>query len=243
MSGSLVEMVRAARSATFVDEDGDEYVLEFLPPLSAGEIDAFAASLPCPLPQDLRRLLAETRGFEGGVLERVDLTGQSIPFRQEVLFPHGVPLASDGFGNYWVVDLVEGSTTWGPIYFVRHDPPVLLYQSDSLAEFLQEVFRACESLEGSLLDEVHEDRLYNVWKTNPGVMSYAQCQESADAEIQKFIRGLDASWSVIDLRNASPGMGFCWGRYGPRTELKRHGKLPLFAYRRRRGFFRRLFGR
>jgi hypothetical protein len=27
-------------------------------------------------------------------------------------------------------------------------------------------------------------------------------------------------------------MGFSWGRYGPRTELRRHGHELLFAYRR-----------
>jgi hypothetical protein len=28
----------------------------------------------------------------------------------------------------------------------------------------------------------------------------------------------------------APGMGFSWGRYGPRTQIRPHGDLPILAY-------------
>ena len=45
-------------------------------------------------------------------------------------------------------------------------------------------------------------------------------------------------------RDAAPGDGFSWGRFGPRTEVRRHGHTRLFAMappekRQRRGLFRR----
>ena len=40
-------------------------------------------------------------------------------------------------------------------------------------------------------------------------------------------------------------MGFSWGRYGPPTDVRRHGFLRLFAYappERKPGLVRRIFG-
>ena len=57
---------------------------------------------------------------------------------------------------------------------------------------------------------------------------------------------LGPGWIVVDLREAVPGLGIAWGRYGPRTELCRHGDLQLFAYRepaKRGGLFSRRRGR
>jgi cell wall assembly regulator SMI1 len=242
MAMSLVDIIKTAQSASLLDENGDNIQLERLPPASVEEIEAFAALLPCPLPDDVHELLAYTRGFEDVFVDRVDFTGESMLFGQEEIFPHGVPIASDGCGNFWVVDLTEESTRFGPVYFACHDAPIILYQSDSLADFLIELFRAGSAPHQSLIDDVHEDRLYDVWRKNPGVLSYADCSASSDLVIQEFVQKLDPTWSIIDLRDASPGMGFSWGRYGPNTELKRHNMLPIFAYRRPKGWLQRLFG-
>src|SRR5262245_4450235 len=121
-----VEIIRQAQAASLVDEDGDAVVLELQPPLSAAQVEAFAATLPCPLPADVRALLAFCQGFDGP-LDVVDFTGEQCSFEQKEIFPHGVPIAADGFGNFWVVDLQPSSRHWGPIYFACHDAPVVLY--------------------------------------------------------------------------------------------------------------------
>jgi len=241
MPASLVDIIKTAQASSLIDEDGDEIALELMSPLSTEEIDDFAATLPCPLPDEVRQLLSYTRGFEAVVADIVDFTGESCLFGQEELFPNGIPIAADGFGNFWVVDLSERSNAFGPVYFACHDAPVILYQCDSLDEFLTELFRACTPPHKSLIDDVHEDRLHNVWRTNPGVLSRSECLTSSDSELEAFARTLDSSWSIVDLRAVTPGMGFSWGRYGPNTQLKRHGLLPIFAYTRPNGFLRRLF--
>jgi hypothetical protein len=120
---------------------------------------------------------------------------------------------------------------------------VILYQSDSLEEFLTELFRMYAPPHQSLIDEVHEDRLARVWQTNPGVLSYEQCLRSGDPVLSAFSREIDESFQVIDLRGAKPGDGFSWGRYGPNTKIKRFGTHAVFAYQKPKSFVSRLLGR
>jgi hypothetical protein len=95
----------------------------------------------------------------------------------------------------------------------------------------------------SLVDDVHEDRIAHVWQTNPGVLSYEECLQSSDPILSAFVRELDDSFQIIDLRRAKPGDGFSWGRYGSRTLLKHFGTHAVFAYQKRKSLVSRLFGR
>ena len=70
------------------------------------------------------------------------------------MFSYGLPIAADGYGYFWVVDLHSDTTTSGPIYFACHDAPVILYQTDSLEQFLSELFRMFEPPHQSLIDEM-----------------------------------------------------------------------------------------
>lgn len=82
----------------------------------------------------------------------------------------------------------------------------------------------------SLVDDVHEDRLFNVWGKNPGVLDRATALASGDETLRSFAAALDEPFSFVDLRAAPVGMGFSWGRHGPRTQVRRHGHELLFAY-------------
>jgi hypothetical protein len=55
-------------------------------------------------------------------------------------------------------------------------------------------------------------------------------------------RELGDSFQIIDLRLAKPGDGFSWGRYGPRTQIKRFGTHAVFAYEKPKSVISRLFG-
>ena len=237
-----LEIVRRAQDETLIDEDGHVVALELLPGLSRAELREFADRVPCPVPAEISELLGECRGIEG-TIEQVDFTGRELMFELGPAFPSGLPIATDGFGNFWVVDLHPHSTRWGPIYFVCHDAPVVLYQADSLEQFLRELFRMFEPPHQSLIEDVHEDRLARVWRTNPDVLSYDQCLRSEDPVLSTFARELDERFQVIDLRRARPGDGFSWGRYGPRTRIERFGTLAVFAYQKPEGIIARLLGR
>lgn len=236
------EIIQRAQATTLVDEDGEAIALQLLPPLSAAQIDAFAAKLPCPLPDDIRRLLAFCRGFTGTV-DIVDFTGEQCSFEQEEIFPHGLPIAGDGYGNFWVVDLLPSSGTWGPIYFACHDAPVILYQSTSLESFLSDLFKFSQPPHQSVIDDVHEDRLFDVWRKNPGVQSYEDVVKSTDPSLRAFAASLDPIFEFVDLRDAAVGFGFSWGRYGPKTVIRRAGELPIFAVQKRPSLWDRLRGK
>jgi hypothetical protein len=95
----------------------------------------------------------------------------------------------------------------------------------------------------SAVDDVHEDRLFNVWRDNPGTLEHSAALAS-DEHLSAFAAELDDRFTFVDLRSPSIGMGFSWGRYGPRTDVRRHGHERLFAYAppdKRPGLLRRLF--
>jgi len=202
-----LEIIRQAQADTLLDEDGSLVTLELLPGLSDAELQDFADRAPCRVPPEITELLGACSGL-CGTLEQVEFTGRDLMFAFEVVFPYGLPIAADGYGNFWVVDLLPSTTTWGPIYFACHDAPVILYQADSLEQFLIELFRMFEPPQRSLIHDVHEDRLACVWRTNPGVLSYEQCLRSEDQVLSAFARELDESFQIMDLRRARPGDGF-----------------------------------
>ena len=138
----------------------------------------------------------------------IDLTGESFSVELEELFPAGVPIAHDGAGNFWVRD---GT----PVFFLCHDPPVVLYQSAEVETFLSE-------------PSLDEEALFNVWRTNPCTLDHAAAL-AGDEELRAFAAELDERFVFVDLRAPVRGDGFSWGRYGPRTELRRHGAARLFA--------------
>ena len=237
-----VDLIKGACAEPLTTEDGDPVPRELQPPLSDDEIASFQKRLPCPLPDDIRALLLFCRGFTGAAADFVDFTGSDCMFEDEAAFPHGLPIAADGFGNFWVVDLSPTSTTWGPIYFACHDAPVILYQSPSLENFLSELFKMSLPPYKSLVDDVHEDRLFEVWRKNPEVMTHEECVASKDPELKAFAQKLGPSFQIIDLRDAKVGFGFSCGRYGPKTVGRRHGTAPIFAYQRRKGLRGRILG-
>jgi hypothetical protein len=233
---SLLELIKEAAAKEYVDEDGEIFKVEFDPPVIASQIGLLQSRLPAPIPDEVREVLDYCRGFSC-MLETVDFSGDCGQVYEEA-FPLGHPIAADGWGNGWVVDLSPASREWAPIYFVCHDGPVILYQSPTLEHFLTEVFKMGVPPHKNLIDDVHEDRLFNVWDKNPGTLSYEQCMESADAELKAFAGELGAGYTVIDMRTPQIGMGFTY-RWG----IRRFGELPIFAYKRPVGLLQKLFGK
>jgi len=227
------EIIRSALEQNLIDEDHKPVHLHLLPGLTREEIDEFARSLPSPPCDDVRDLLEFCSGIEGA-LEQIDFTGRTLGlgFGLDFLVPHGLTIAHDGFGNHWVVDLQPGCSNWGPIYFCCHDAPVVLLQAATVQQFVDEVLKMYIPPHRSLIDDVHEDRRFEVWRKNPGVIAHAEAVASPDPDMSAFAASLDASFEVIDLRDAPIGMGFSWGLYGPKTEVTRFGSKPIFAYRR-----------
>jgi hypothetical protein len=223
-----VQRLQAAVGSRLVDEDGHEVVVGLLPPVPEAEIAALQAAVPVPLPAELLRLLAVTRGATA--LLDLDLTGASHSVELAELMPAGLPVAADGAGNFWVLDLTPDTVEVAPVFFHCPDAPVLLYQSPDLATFLDEVVKKYVPPHTSLVDDVHEDRLYDVWRSRPGAIPQVAALSSPDLALREFAESLDPAWTIVDLRQREVGMGVAWGAHGPRTRLARRGWERIFAY-------------
>ena len=240
---TAIEHIKAAQAAKLVAEDGDPVRLELSPALGSDRIEALQKRVGLPLPKELREVLSFCSGIDG-CLDGIDFTGKSMSFEQEEVFPNGLPIAADGCGNFWVLDITPQTTLAAPVFFACHDAPVILYQSADIASFLAEAFRMMTPPHESLVKGVLEDRLFSVWRQNPGIMAQATAATSADGELRSFASGLPEQFQIVDLRSVSPGMGFSWGRYGPRTEVRRHGYERIFGYAKppRTGLLAKMFG-
>jgi len=177
------------------------------------------------LPEVLRQLLKVSQGLEGvvHVAEGPDFSGTLEGQHLEEFSPQGVCLATDGCGNGWTLDPATG---W--IFYLCHDAPVVVYQFPSLLEFLQQFRR-----EPALSDFGTKLQAWvsRIWSENPACLTSEQAL-GGDSELAEFARELGADWTLIDLRNPSPGDGFSWGRYGPKTEVRRHPSLCIVALRK-----------
>src|SRR6266480_3845043 len=169
---SAFEAIRRAQATRLVDEDGDEVEFELAPALPPADIERLADEVGVPLSRELRALLERTAGIDGGPLDTIDFTGRSLSFGLET-FPSGLPIAGDGFGNFWVLDLTPDDVETAPVFFACHDPPVILYQSSDIGDFLHEAFRMLVPPHASAVNDVHEDRLFNVWRTNPWTLDHS----------------------------------------------------------------------
>ncbi len=241
----LADTLRAVAGTCLVDEDGHEETLELLPSATDDEIAAVESALGIPLPGELRGALHVTAGFANGPLESfgfLDLGG----FGMEDVFPWAFPIGHDGFGNYWVLDLLPDRDQCGPVFFACHDPPVIAFQSPDPATFVREVVALGQRGPRSPVDVVHDDVTAAVWTSKSGLMPRDVAHSSEDGALTGFAAGLPPEAVLADLRTPTVGDGFPWGAYGPRTQWTRAGRRRLWATvppPPRPGLFARLFGR
>jgi hypothetical protein len=237
-----VEILRQADGMPLRDKDGRLGVLRLLPPLDTAGIAALEQSCGRPVPPQLRELLLLTRGLEG-LMEGVDFGGCADGQVLEDVFPHAIPVALDGYGNSWVLDLAGADEVRLDVWFLCHDPPVAVFQTGDLAHFLQEMLKLGTPPHASELDVVHEQAAMRIWREDPGLIPVEAARDAADPKLRAFARDLPDGMRLCDLRAARTGDGFAWGRGGPNAALRPHGDLRLFACAPPRpSFWRRLFG-
>jgi len=239
----LASTLRQLAGLRLRGEDGSEQILELQPPATEAEIRALGSTLPCPIPRDVQEALAVSKGLANGPLESfslVDLEGVGL----EEMLPNAYSLAHDGYGNYWVLDLLPSTTAWGPVFYVCHDPPVLAYQSATLEDFLRETIAMWQTGPRSPVDVVHEEVVRRIWRENPGLMTPAALQGSSDGVLRAFAESLPPTALVSDQRRPEVGQGFSWGRFGPKTAIRRAGQERVWAvipHERKQGLFGGLF--
>lgn len=240
------EALESIINTQYISEDGDNYKVELLPGLTEKEIDELKEQLPDKyLPQSIEELLLYSRGFEFQGLDEVrfDAINQ---FGFEEFFPNSIPLASDGFGNFWILDISKNGN-WGHVFYVCHDPAVVVKHSNDLAEFILHVDEFGRKGNLSHLNDVHEKAVDKVWEASNGFMTYEDLYQAGDAILQEFVANFDDNFVFADLRTKPNKAGFAWGKFGPEIDnAKRHETELIWALEKRskkRGLLAKLFGR
>src|SRR5882672_1559970 len=79
-------------------------------------------------------------------------------------------------------------------------------QSPELDHFLDETFQMSVPPQNSLVDDVHEDRVFNVWRQNPGAVDHAAAL-AGDEQLRAFTGELENRFLFVDLREPAIGVG------------------------------------
>jgi hypothetical protein len=239
------EQLKAILIEKYISEDGDEYKVELKPGLTDQQVDDLAKGLPTGrIPNEIRDLLKFASGFEFYGLEEVTFDGVG-QFGFEEFFPASVQLAADGFGNFWILD-IDNKGQWGNVFYVCHDPAVIVKHSNSLADFIKDVNEFGKKGKQSNLDIIHEVTVMDIWTKDNGFIDKSTALASTDATLKLFAATLPDNFVIADLRDKPIKSGFAWGKFGPNIDkAKRHDSELIWGIEKveKTGLLSRLFGR
>ena len=243
---TVSEKLKSILTERYVSEDGDEYKVKLLPGLTDQEIDNLAKGVPSgQIPNDIRELLKYASGFEFSGLEEITFNGIG-QFGFEEIFPNSVQLAGDGFGNFWILD-IDQNGNWGQVFYVCHDPAVIIKHSDNLSEFIHHIDDFGKNGKSSNLDIIHEKSIMEIWQDDNNFIELENARQSSDTTLKEFGLSLTDNFVIADLRNKPNKSGFAWGKFGPKIEnAVRHKSELLWALEKpikKGGFLSKLFGR
>lgn len=227
---SPADHLRALADLRWTDEDGDAHTMRLAPPLAPAELAALEARLDGPLPATARAMLAVGRGLDDTPLGAIDFAGALDDMIEAELLPDALPIAGDGYGNFWLVERRPGAEGWGPVWYAAHDPPVIAWQGPDVADFLAALRERAEPPHRGPLHAVRETASARIWREQPGAIGQREAARASDPVLRAFAESLDADWWVVDLRAAERGDGVAWGHFGPRTLLRRAGDAAIVAY-------------
>lgn len=239
-----LQQLKAILNEKYTSEDGDEYQVQLKPSLTDDEIDTLARALPLEkIPNEVKDLLKFSSGFAFHGLEEVTFDGVG-QFGFEEMFPTSAQLAGDGFGNFWIVD-IQRSGDWGHVFYVCHDPAVVVKHSEDLASFINDVDEFGKKGRESHLDFIHEKVVMDIWGTNHGFIDRADAMNEGDQQLRTFASTLPENFVVADLRNKPISSGFAWGKFSPNGKIIRHETELIWGLEKnqKKGLISRLFGK
>ena len=238
-----LENLKSILSEKYVTEDEDSYKVKLMPGLSDEELISFSSRLPLEkIPEEIKELLKFSRGFEFLPLQEItfDAIGQ---FGMENIFPHSVQLTGDGFGNFWILD-ISSQGDWGAVFYVCHDPAVIIKQAHDLGEFIRQIDDFGKKGKDSYIDIVHEKTTKDVWN-NSKFISIEDAQKSANETVRNFSFNLPKSFFIADISDDFNRVGFAWGKFGPGIDnAVRYKDAHIWAFNQKtkKSFLSRIFG-
>lgn len=207
--------------------------------MTSEELTDYKKQLPNNfLPAEIEELLKFSKGFEFFGLEEVrfDSFGH---FGFEEMFPNSIQLTGDGFGNFWILD-IDTSGNWNSVYYVCHDPAVIVKHSENLSQFIEQIDEYGKKGNESTLDIIHEQTVMKIWTEKVGIME----NNEKDYHFENNKIEFPEMYLIADLTDKPIKTGFAWGRSGPNTKIIKPTDKPIWIVEKKvkQGFLSRLFG-
>lgn len=236
---TIREQLQSIVPNQYQSEEGEVFRIELMKGMTESEISDFKSNLPCnKLPEEIEELLRFSKGFIFQGLEEIRFdTFQHFGF--EELFPYSIQLAGDGFGNFWILD-IDSEGNWNCVYYVCHDPAVVVKHSENLFDFIKHVDEFGQKRALSNLDIIHEKTVIEIWNKKFGIME----KNEQDYDFENGASELPEIYLVADLSNKPIRTGFAWGKSGSGTQIIRPNDKPIWIIEKKlkKNFFSRLFG-
>lgn len=250
----VLEVLAQLKAIPAWTQEGEEVDVEFAPGTTKEKVEELCKvnfSESAVLPDDFQALLLECAGIDCGYeIDFLGQSGQSASFLSE----DELPIAIDGFGNSWNVFPPQHKSELSLVLFCCHDPPVIVCQSNGMADFLTH-FRNCYDPESTpSLAQTEDAHSMRIYRDNPGRIPVSEARLHSDPEISEFASTLPDHYYFYDFRNPKHGDGFTWA-YGrePFPTCKRSGVGWLVGIspgsksnsgsEEKKSFLQRLFGR
>lgn len=241
-----LEQFKIFAGKEYIGEDGEPHRVKVEPGMTENDIEDLAQTFPAMrIPDDIIELMKYTSGFKFDFFEPFSFNTIEW-FGLENIFPASVQVVGDGSGNCWIIDIKQNGD-WGEVFFVCHDPAVIVKQADNLTELLQQMQELGEKGERSVFHRIYEDDRYKVWEEpGGGLIGVEDAKKSGDTVLRAIALELPEDTKIADLRNKINGTGFYWGMKGYDFEHSiRCGDELIWAFKRKdnKSIWSRLFGR
>tara|TARA_B100000809_G_C14948239_1_gene462915 strand:- start:95 stop:817 length:723 start_codon:yes stop_codon:yes gene_type:complete len=224
----------------YESEDEDLYKVELLPGMTEVEITEFKKQLPNNfIPKEIEELLKFSKGFEFFGFDEIRFNTYGY-FGFQEMFPNSIQLAGDGFGNFWILD-IDSSGNWNSVYYVCHDPAVIVKHSENLSQFIEQIHENGQKGRESTLNIIHEETVMEIWNEKTGIME----QNEKDYDFENKNIEFPERYLIADLTNKPIKTGFPWGKFGANTKIIRPTDKPIWIVEKKvkQGFLSKLFGR
>lgn len=239
-----IERLKFILKEDYVSDDGDEFKVELKDGLTDQQLEDLAKRLPTgQIPPEIRELLHFASGFDFYGLDEVTFDGIE-QFGFEEFFPISVKLAGDGLGNFWILD-IDKKGDWKSVFYVCHDPAVIVKHSDNLAQFIEHVNDFGKNGSNSNLEIIHEKTAIEIWSNDNGFIELVNARQSIDFTLKDFALSLPDNFVIADLRDKPNQSGFAWGKFGPNIDnVRRHETELIWGIERnsKKGLLTKLFG-
>lgn len=223
MDTAPLEVLQSMEGNIYQDEDGFTYSIELLPGMSRREIAKVATGMPHGrLPDEIIDLLTYSRGFNGSAVDDLLFADYRISV-YDLFFPRQITLGGDGRGNSWIVD-IDTKGNWGPVYFMDHDPPVIVKFADNLAGFLHVLHENCEHPEKSTFQNLYGPTTARIYKQKRQPVA-----ENLHNYDLSSVENLPNSYRIESLVGKSPGTGFRWAPNHLKGFIYRLGDQPVWV--------------